>query len=242
MSAVFPHDAVVQRYLHTGKRRSRRKIVVASVFGVLACVVVAAALPAGAPKSEAGKSVTAEQAQTTTALAAQPVVQDVAAQTQASPPKVGVEAGTTGAAVNQPNATPAQMRAEMVTNPPAPAALAPLPAMQAVAAPTPATPPAPVAQTTDTPPAAANQAAAAPPPVAANQGAAPAPKPAVTKLSSHKTKRQLATAEKRKHLARARLQRRYAQPGYAPGYDPAYGDAGGGWQRVFIPQNDNGYD
>ena len=132
MSAVFPHDAVVQRYLHTGKRHSPRKAVVASVLGVIACVVVAATLPAASPKSGAEKSVTAEQAKPVPA--AQPFVQDVASQTAAStsPPQIQIETSTAtnGAAMNQPNArpVPSPVLAMPAPQPDAPAVAVPPPA------------------------------------------------------------------------------------------------------------------
>lgn len=54
MSAIFPHQAVTERYLHTGGRRgTSRKVVVATFFAGVACAVVVANLPAG---SSAGSS------------------------------------------------------------------------------------------------------------------------------------------------------------------------------------------
>jgi hypothetical protein len=242
MSALFPHDAVVQRYLHTSPRRSKRKIVVASVIGVLACGVVAAALPVN-PKSGADKSVTAEQANPVPV--AQPVAQDVANRTEAPPmpPKVKIEAsaGTTGAAVNQSNAMPPRANAETAANPPAPPPVpAPSPVVQAAAAPQ-AVAEIPTVQPQVTAPVAS----------AAEGHAAgvAAQKRAAAKLAR---KHRLAAAERRHRAARLRPQPA-SQPGYVrmyelpdgrrvyqrvTGYRPGFGYAGDG-PSFFAPVDPN---
>jgi hypothetical protein len=56
MSGIFPHDAVVERYLHTGPRRSSRKLVIGAFLAGVACAAVAANLPAGWLASESSGS------------------------------------------------------------------------------------------------------------------------------------------------------------------------------------------
>lgn len=224
MSAVFPHDAVVQRYLHTGTRRSHRKVVVPSVFGVLACVVVAAALPARAPKSEVDQSVTSEQIK-----AAQPAVQDVAS--RPAPPTtqpnvdVAASAATTGAAAIQLNAMPAPS--------PAVAAPAPPPVVQAAIVPPPATTPV----TSATPDHAADISAS---------------KRVATKLN-RKAGHALTAAEKRNRAARLRapqptLVRVYDLPDgrriyqRVTGNEARLGYPGGEIRRVYLAPADRSVD
>lgn len=52
MSGIFPHDAVVERYLHTGPRRSSRKLIIGAFLAGAACAAIAANLPSGSGKSD----------------------------------------------------------------------------------------------------------------------------------------------------------------------------------------------
>lgn len=210
MSAVFPRDAVVQRYLHTGVRRSRTKIVVTSVFGVLACVVVAAALPAGSSKSGAEKLVPVEHAKSVPALEPAKTVASQA-ETPPTPPKSDAAATTstttsTGAAANQPNAMPVAAIAAALPNPPATPAPVPSPAPPVVVAQTPAPQPAVQAANVPVPPPAAADAA-----TADHAADVAAPEHVGAKLT-HKTGHRLTASRRRARMARARATRLAAQP------------------------------
>jgi hypothetical protein len=249
MSALFPHDAVVQRYLHTGKRRSGHKIVIAAVLGVTACGVVFAALPANSSKRDAEKLVPVEPAQSPPA----PV-----ASAAASAPAIAPTATT---AVQENAKVPVSSPAVLAEKKPAMAAFAkvetglqppayppPVPTLQASAAPAPQ----PVA------PLAAAPAPAAEPVKSVSADDAPTvtpPKP-TPKVARKDHRHREARAIKRSRLAHQRnpraaqptLVRVYTLPDGRQVYrrvtagEPAFGYPGGELRRVYLapaPENND---
>lgn len=168
MSAVFPHKAVVQRYLHTGPRRSSRKAMIAALLGCVACGAVVVTLQAGSPRSAtpavAGKAPVPVVVSDANA-AAQPA--------PAAPVKVALRVDAPASATGQVPDRDSQVRPN-----PTPPNQAPSPVEAAAAPNPPPAPPAPAMQA-DAPQAPLPEQAAVPQAPAPEQAHAAAPEPAV---------------------------------------------------------------